>query len=129
LKRSRNCFLIEDDIEDQEIFQTALQQVDQNMGFMTACNGAEGLNKLKEDPSFVPDFIFLDLNMPKINGLQCLTEIRQLDHLKDTKIIMYSTSSDPAMMEASNLLGANDFLIKPDKLGLLINKLSGILEK
>ena len=126
---ARECFLIDDDHEDQEIFQIALKQVDQNIGFTAASNGLEGLHKLKEDLSFVPDFIFLDLNMPKMNGMQCLPEIRQLGHLKNVKIIMYSTSSDAAIIDESKLLGADDFLVKPDKLGLLVDKLSGILEK
>jgi CheY-like chemotaxis protein len=129
VKNTRDCFLIDDDIEDQEVFQLALQKVDQNIGFFVANNGAEGLYKLKQDPSFVPDFIFLDLNMPKMNGIQCLAEMKQLTQLKGVKIIMYSTSSDQAFIEASKLLGAQDFFVKPDKLGLLVNKLSEILEK
>ena len=129
MKHSRKCFLIDDDIDDQEIFQIALQQVDQTIGFVTANNCIEGLHLLKEDDSFVPDYIFLDLNMPKMNGMQCLPEIRRLDHLKEVKIIIYSTSSDPSIIDASKMLGANDFLVKPDKLGLLVNKLSEILEK
>jgi CheY-like chemotaxis protein len=129
LKHTRECFLIDDDMDDQEIFHIALQKVDQTIGFTTASNGAEGLGKLKEDPSFVPDYIFLDLNMPKMNGMQCLPKIRRLRHLKEVRIIMYSTTSNAAIIEESIQLGANDFLVKPDKLSLLVNKLSEILEK
>jgi CheY-like chemotaxis protein len=84
---------------------------------------------LKEDRSFVPDYIFLDVNMPKMNGIQCLPEIKKLGHLKGVKIIMYSTSTDARIISDSIQLGADDFLVKPDKLGLLVNKLAQILEK
>jgi CheY-like chemotaxis protein len=129
VKHTTECFLIDDDIDDQEIFQMALEHVDKNIAFMSANDGVEGLRKLTEDRSFVPDYIFLDLNMPKMNGMQCLPEIKKLGHLRDVKIIMYSTYSDESVIETSKLLGAHDFLVKPDKLGLLVNKLSQILEK
>ena len=128
MKHTRKCFLIDDDIDDQEIFQIALHEADESIGFVTANNGVEGLRMLKEEYFFVPDFIFLDLNMPKMNGMECLPEIRRLDHLKAVKIIIYSTSADPAIINASKSLGAHDFLVKPTRLDVLVNKLSEILE-
>ena len=129
MKQTRECYLIDDDIDDQEIFQMALKRVDQNIGFFTANDCVEGLRKLKEDSSFVPDYIFLDVNMPKMNGIQCLPEIKKLGHLKDVKIIMYSTSTDAAIIHNSKKLGADDYLVKPDRLAQLVNKLAQILEK
>jgi CheY-like chemotaxis protein len=129
LKQARECFLIDDDVDDQEIFEIALKKVDRSIAFITASNGVEGLRKLKEDRSFVPDFIFLDVNMPKMNGIQCLPEIKKLSHLKDVKIIMYSTSTDVGIMSRSKQLGADRFLVKPDKIGALVNELTQILQK
>ena len=121
--------MIDDDIDDQEIFEMALQRIDQSISFVAANSGVEGLRKLEEDRSFVPDYIFLDVNMPKMNGMQCLPEIKKLGHLKDVRIIMYSTSSDAAIINTSKQLGADDFLVKPDKMALLVSKLAQILEK
>ena len=129
VKQTKECFLIDDDVDDQEIFQIALERVDQNIGFFAATDCVEGLRKLKEDRSFVPDFIFLDVNMPKMNGIQCLPEIKKLDHLKDVKIIMYSTSTDAGIISSSKQLGADEYLVKPDKISLLVIKLAQILEK
>jgi CheY-like chemotaxis protein len=129
LKTIRTCFLIDDDIDDHELFAMALKKVNQSIELRSAKDGIEGLMKLKENASFVPEFIFLDINMPKMNGLQCLPEIKKLDHLKDAKIIMYSTSSDEDIQRKTRQLGADDFLVKPPKLGTLVNHLNRILEK
>lgn len=123
------CFLIDDDLDDQEIFVMALQQVDENIHCTVAKDGIEGLRKLKTDISCVPQYIFLDVNMPKMNGIQCLSEIKKLHHLKDAQIIMFSTSSDAKIIQSTGELGANDFLVKPPRLSLLVEALGAILKR
>ncbi|HUR12531.1 MAG TPA: response regulator [Flavitalea sp.] len=129
MKKYPTCFLMDDDIDDQEVFELALQKIDENIQFSSAKDGAEGLQKLKENEAFVPDFIFLDINMPKMNGMQCLPEIKKLQHLRNSRIIMYSTSSSESIQRTSQKLGADGFLVKPTKIGLLVNHLTQILEK
>ena len=127
VKKKSEFFLIDDDLDDQELFVMALQEVDKNFSCTVANSGIEALQKLKEDTSFVPDYIFLDVNMPKMNGIQCLAEIRKLPHLRDVQVIMFSTSSDKKIVQASRELGATDFQVKPAGLGLLIEKLATIV--
>lgn len=82
----------------------ALKEVDKNIKYSVANDGVEALRRFEEDATFVPDIIFLDVNMPKMNGLQCLTHLKKLPQLKEVKIIMYSTSSDRAeLRKAKNL--------------------------
>ena len=107
----------------------ALQKIDESIHVITASNGAEGLKKLRDNLSFIPDFIFLDINMPKMNGMQCLPELRSMQHLSKSKIIMYSTSSDESVQRKTLELGADEFLVKPTKVSLLVNQLARILEK
>jgi DNA-binding response OmpR family regulator len=121
--------LIDDDIDDQEVFEMALQTIDENIRLSFAMDGEDGLNKLRENTSFVPDFIFLDINMPKMNGMQCLSEIKKLQHLQSSRIIMYTTSSNEAIKLTSRELGAHDFLVKPPKMAQLVDLLARILEK
>jgi CheY-like chemotaxis protein len=128
VKKTKKCFLIDDDLDDQEIFLMALQEIDENISCHFANNGIEGLEKLNQDHSYIPDYIFLDINMPKMNGMECLPEIKKLNHLQGVKIIMYSTSADKRMMHESRTLGANDFLVKPPGMQLLIENLSKILK-
>ena len=128
LNNIRTCFLIDDDIDDHEIFAMAIQKVDQKIDLRSATDCLEGLKELQNNVSFVPDFIFLDINMPRMNGLQCLPEIKKLPHLKDAKVIMYSTSSDEDIKQTTRKLGADDFIVKPGKISLLVNHLNSIME-
>lgn len=121
--------MIDDDIDDQEVFEMALQKIDGDFIFFVAHDGEEGLQKLKRNDSFIPDFIFLDINMPRMDGMQCLPEIRKLKHLQHSRIIMYSTTNDEKVRQASQQLGADAFMVKPSKLNLLINDLTSIIEK
>lgn len=128
MKNATKCFLIDDDPDDQEIFSIALQEVNEHINLAVANNGAEALEKLK-DVAFIPNFIFLDVNMPKMNGLQCLPEIKKLEHLKAAKVIMFSTSSDERIIHSIKELGADDYLVKPPKLQILIDNLAKIFEE
>jgi len=125
MKNTKECLLIDDDPDDREIFCMALQEIDKSIKCVLANNGSDALTILKP-LTFTPDFIFIDINMPGMNGIQCLTEIKKLDHLKDAKIIMYSTSAQPKIVELTKNLGANDFLVKPVTLDLLTEQLSTI---
>lgn len=126
-KYKHTCFLIDDDIDDQELFEIALKKVDNSIAYSVANNGVEAIKRFEEDASFVPDIIFLDVNMPKMNGLQCLAKLKELPQLHNVKIVMYTTSSDPAVIEESKRLGAADFQTKPTSLKTLIERLSVIL--
>lgn len=128
MNKKHTFFLIDDDIDDHEVFEMALHRIDDNFGFSVAHDGVEGLQKLKAS-DFIPDFIFLDINMPRMDGMQCLPEIRKLRHLQHSMIIMYSTTNDEKVRHASQQLGADEFMVKPSKLTLLVNDLMRIIEK
>lgn len=118
------CFLADDDKDDQEIFEIAIQQSGKDVKLLTADDGYTALQKLKHDTALVPDFIFLDLNMPRMNGLQCLEEIKSLAHLKATPAYIYTTSTSLVHKQQALSLGAAGFLTKPSH----INDLTTLLE-
>lgn len=122
------CFLIDDDIDDQEIFLMALKEVSEQISCIVADDVVEALGKLSEGTAFIPDYIFLDVNTPKMNGIECLRRIKAFKHLQGTRLIMFSTSAEPKLISASKALGADGFLIKPSCLKELIEALTGILE-
>jgi CheY-like chemotaxis protein len=123
---AKTCFLIDDDVDDQEIFLLALQKLNAGIVCGTADDGVEGLEIL-EDQSYQPDFIFVDINMPKMKGIECLEGIRKLDHLADTKVIMYSTSIDSAIAAQCKAAGASAVLTKPPSVGQLVASLQVVL--
>ena len=121
--------LIDDDLDDQEIFLMALEQVDSTISCAVVDDCTEALEKLTNDKSFLPRYIFLDINMHKISGIDCLVELKKKLHLKDAQIIMYSTNSDKKMIARSKELGASDYLVKPPSINLLIESLTNIFKR
>jgi DNA-binding response OmpR family regulator len=124
----RICFLIDDDIDDQEIFTLALKQVRPQFTCFTAGNGYEALEKL-DDEHFIPHYIFLDLNMPRMNGKECLREIRKIKHLSHVPVVIYSTSSSIIDIRDTQALGATDFITKPFSIAELNEILTSLFLK
>ena len=105
----------------------ALQKVDEQINCFVAIDGVEGLKMLSES-SYSPLYIFVDINMPKMNGIEFLRRIKKLDHLRDSKIIMYSTSANAAVISECKELGADSFLVKPPGIASLVASLSIIFK-
>lgn len=120
------CFLIDDDADDQEIFGQALENINKSIQCSFASDGVQAIEKLNADPSFIPDFIFIDMNMPRMNGIQCLEAIQKIDRLREVTLYMYSTAADPKSIATTQSLGAREFIIKPSNFNELTKKLSQI---
>ena len=118
------CFLIDDDEDDQDIFKIAVKRSNLNIECITASGGFEALKLLNNDPNFKPDYIFLDLNMPGMDGRQTLKEIKKLQHLPDSKVIMYSTSSYEGDIKETKNMGAHAFVSKPSNVADLVKILT-----
>lgn len=118
--------VVDDDVEDLEFFGQAVQELDPEINCVEAYNGLEALKVLKRN-SFLPDYIFLDINMPLMNGRKCLEEIRSNEVFRDIPVIIYSTTSDQSQIEEFRQLGAG-FLTKPNSFGELLTALKKILQ-
>jgi CheY-like chemotaxis protein len=75
-------------------------------------NGPQALERLISDTEFHPDFIFIDFNMPCMNGLECLSEIKKIHRLNQVHIYMWSTSIDSSLSQNCISMGAADFIKK-----------------
>lgn len=118
------CFLIDDDVDDQEIFSMALQEFNDSIRCYFADDGVKALEKLKVDQSFLPSCIFIDINMPRMNGVECLEQIKKINRLKSVPVCMFSTSADPSIVAKTRDLGAADFIVKPASISALSTLLS-----
>jgi CheY-like chemotaxis protein len=125
----RRLFIIDDDVEDQEIFMEAVREVDGAIQCYSATSGEEALMQLEREVIVLPDLIFLDLNMPKLNGKQILKELKATRALRAIPVIMYSTSFAPRDIEEIKRLGAAFHLLKPSRFDDLCRSLKTILAK
>ncbi|HYF68384.1 MAG TPA: response regulator [Ohtaekwangia sp.] len=119
--------LIDDDPDDLEILITAIHEIDRSAVCHTARDGNEGLDKLK-DEQLTPTLIFLDLNMPGMNGIQFLQEIKGSDTLKNIRIVVFSTSSNPSDIKATEGLGIYKYITKPASFSILLDTLRGLFK-
>jgi len=106
-----NILLAEDDEEDVEIFKQFLTELYPDIGLVVVENGILVLDHLKRNEA-LPNAIFLDLNMPKKNGLDCLIEIKKSDRFKMIKTIILTTSSDMTQKQKCYAEGADLFITK-----------------
>ncbi|HEY3429812.1 MAG TPA: response regulator [Cyclobacteriaceae bacterium] len=117
------CLLIDDDIDDREIFALALEDLGLNCSFLTAKNGVDALTLLRSNQSLIPEFIFIDLNMPLLNGKLCLSEIKKIERLHQVPAIIYTTSSHERDIQETRELGALHYLVKPASITTLADYL------
>src|ERR1035437_5685623 len=119
------CFLIDDDIDDRRIFLTALNAFDSSIELVTAESGMEALKKININ-NFLPDYIFLDMNMPYMMGKECLIRLREIKRIENVPIILYSTIR--YFEELANS-GASGFVRKPNSVQELVKALSGVIKR
>ena len=105
--------LADDDEDDRLLFTDAFEELKINTVVSTFNNGQFLMDFLNNPESVLPHIIFLDLNMPIKNGIECLKEIKQNERLKNIAIAIYSTSSSDDDIENTFVLGANVYIKKP----------------
>ena len=127
MKKTTTLFIADDDQDDVELFTEAVNEVDKSIQCHSAMDGEEALKKLMAMLPDLPDIIFLDLNMPRINGKQCLVEIKKTEKLNTVPVVIYSTSSIQHDIDETRELGAVYFLTKPASFGELCKELSSII--
>ncbi len=107
------CFLIDDDLDDQEFFNLALESIDSTIQCRVAEDGIQALQTLQNDASLVPDLIFIDMRMPRMNGSDVIREIKKIKRLENIPTILYSTSDGEIGNEEAKKAGASFFFTKP----------------
>jgi CheY-like chemotaxis protein len=110
-----NVLMVDDDEDDREVFVTAVKSLNTPVQHYVAKDGNEALHMLQNEMLVAPDFIFLDLNMPRMSGLECLREIKNRPGLKSIPVVMYTTSKSETDINNSFKSGATGFVCKPNK--------------
>ncbi|WP_419211296.1 response regulator [Maribacter sp. X9] len=124
-KESLNIALADDDDDDRMLFKLAIEELSLKTEVSYFENGQELLDHLNLENTTLPNLIFLDLNMPIKNGMQCLKEIRQNPKFDLIAVAIYSTSSSEKDIEETFVNGANIYINKPPN----FNTLCKVIEK
>ena len=118
--------LVDDDEDDLVILQDVISTLIPSVRFETAKNGSDALHAL-DKLTRLPHLVFLDVNMPRMDGKECLTRIRNNPKLTDLPIVMYSTAFDPDFLkrESSKLM----FMKKQTSMDVMKQEIKAVLER
>lgn len=119
--------LADDDIDDRTFFTDAFDDLKINTKVKTLNDGQELMDYLNSENAVIPHVLFLDLNMPRKNGMECLAEIKRNEKFNDVAIAIYSTSASEEDIENTFILGANIYIKKPDDFNNLKKILSEVV--
>ncbi len=128
MEDKKTFMIVDDDSDDCSFFCEAVTEIDAGVQCVVAVNGEDALLKLRE-MNTLPDFLFLDLNMPRMSGRQCLTELKKDLRLKDIPVIIFTTSSSQRDIDDTKKLGASYFLTKPSDFHSLHLKIQFAVER
>jgi CheY-like chemotaxis protein len=124
--KTKTILLADDDGDDAQIFQEALTEADCKTNFQYAETGAVVFDLLDKG-TVKPDLIFLDLNMPVMNGWRCLAKLKNTPVYKDIPVIMYTTSSNARDLQIATDLNAHGLITKPSNPKILAKILNSII--
>lgn len=122
-----HIILADDDEDDRLFFTDAFSEIKISTKVQTYNDGVELMNYLNQEESLLPDVLFLDLNMPKKNGIECLLEIKSNTRFDAIAIAIYSTSSSEEHIEETFVNGANIYIKKPNDFKTLKKVLSDVV--
>ena len=108
-----NILYADDDTDDCIFFKKALGELLLSTNLTTVNDGEQLMQLLTNETNELPDVLFLDLNMPRKNGFECLSEIKQNKKLKDLPLVMLSTSNSKDTISMVFKIGAHVYIHKP----------------
>ncbi len=128
-----HILLVDDDTDDCLFFKDAIGELVPSLNFTAVHNGEQLMQLLGNETYKLPDVLFLDLNMPRKNGFECLTEIKQNASLKALPVVVFSTSFEQEVVNRLYNNGAQYFIRKPSEFSLykkiILHTLSLITQK
>lgn len=117
---------VDDDADDREIFTAAVSAIDPAIHVLEFESGSKALAYLFST-SIVPDYIFIDYNMPKVNGADCVQQIKSKSNLSSAQLVMYSTSFSPSVVEELGNFEVR-WVNKASDFGGIIGSIQGVID-
>lgn len=125
---NKYCILIDDDEDDQLIFESVINKHYTDFDLLCCDSAQEGIKSISNIEKSNLSAIFLDLNMPRVNGIECLKTLRKDPRLNRTPIVIYSTSNNPQDVNEALLNKADAFITKPSKITDLVEEIKPYLK-
>jgi CheY-like chemotaxis protein len=122
-----HLLIADDDNDDRDLFCEAVASVDPAIACTTAEDGRQALKALSDPAAGRPDLIFLDINMPVMNGWEVLKSLKNDERLRDIPVIIYTTSSGENERNKASELGALCFVTKPYSFQAITNMIEGVI--
>lgn len=122
-----HILLADDDIDDCHFFNEALEVLPVDTKLKIVNDGVELMDYLTENTEHLPHVLFLDINMPRKNGFECLSEIKHHEQMKDLPVIMFSTSNERDKINILFKTGADVYIRKPSNFAQLVQVINHAL--
>jgi CheY-like chemotaxis protein len=119
--------LADDDVDDRLFFKEAFEEIKIRTDVQIVKDGMELMKELTRPDARLPHILFLDLNMPRKTGMECLQEIKADSRFNDIAIAIYSTSASDQDIEQTFVNGANVYIKKPNDFGTLKKILTEVI--
>lgn len=129
MKNRLSFLIVDDDADDRMLMIEAIREIDEAIECKIARNGEQALELLKNIEHPMPNFIFLDIRMPRLNGKKCLFEIKKDERLKDIPVIIYTTSKAVEESQELRAMGAFHFISKPGNADEIFYLISFVMEE
>jgi two-component system, response regulator len=135
MARNLTILIVDDDEDDFFLVQSAFQAKVKSVDLRLVQDGEEMMGYLRQEGKFetpesspLPCLILLDINMPRMNGMMALGEIKADPAFKHIPVVMFTTSNDTDDITACYRLGANAFMVKPASYEQLVTAVSGLMD-
>ena len=127
MTEEQTVHIADDDEDDRMLIKEALEEVNPNVTVVEASDGRELIENVNNDDDNSNSVVLLDMNMPRMNGIETIKELKSTPELADLPAIMLSTSSNPDLKRKALEAGADDFIVKPNNFKALLDIARNIL--
>ncbi|MBA2329348.1 MAG: response regulator [Flavisolibacter sp.] len=129
MEKKIRLLIVDDDADDSKFFVDAVKEIHASIDCSIAKDGQQAMELLKNTTENLPDYIFLDLKMPRYNGRKCLVELKSDPDLKHIPVFIYTTSREVEESAELKSMGAIHFISKPTDPEEIYYVISHILEE
>ncbi len=116
VKNLKVVYLADDDQDDRFFIRQAIREAGAQVRIIEAENGLELLELIQQEKHLQASLVLLDMNMPKMNGLETIAALRADVHFAKVPVVMISTSSHLSLVETAYQAGVDDFFVKPSSM-------------